>query len=138
MGYQNRDWGFEKWQEVVTRLSGLYEFIQITYGDRKKINGCININGLNFRTSAAILSRCDLFLGPEGGMHHAAAATNKEAVVIFGGHISPKITGYNFHSNLFSKDPKSPCGSKILCDHCYKCLKNITTNNVIGEIKKII
>ena len=69
--------GFDKWQKVVTELNDYYEFIQITYLGRQPIKGCINLDGLNFRSSAAILSMCDLFIGPEGGMAHAAAATEK-------------------------------------------------------------
>ena len=108
LGYENRNWGFHKWEKIVHELQKDYEFIQITYGERKVIKGCININGLNFRSSAAVLSMCDLFVGFEGGMHHAAAATDRKAVVIFGGHISPDITGYNFHKNLYVNDPQSP------------------------------
>jgi ADP-heptose:LPS heptosyltransferase len=81
---------------------------------------------------------CDLFTGPEGGMHHAAAATDLKAVVIFGGHISPDLTGYNFHKNLYVNDTQSPCGNKMPCDHCKKCLEKITPEMVIKEIKKII
>ena len=138
LGYENRDWGFHNWQKVVEELSSLYTFLQITYAERQPLKGSININGLNFRTSSAILSMCDLFLGPEGGMAHAAAATNRKAVVIWGGHISPDITGYDFHNNLYNKHPLSPCGSKNICMHCLEGLKKISTNEVIKEIKKIL
>ena len=138
LGFENRDWGFSKWQQVVEEVNNDYEFIQITYQGRQVINGCINLDGLNFRSSAAILSMCDLFLGPEGGMAHAAAATVKKAVVIWGGHISPEITGYDFHSNLYNEHPMSPCGSKLVCSHCKEGLNKIKVKNVVNEIKKII
>ena len=138
LGYENRDWGFHNWQKVVDELTSSYAFLQITYAERETIKGSININGLNFRTSSAILSMCDLFLGTEGGMAHAAAATNRKAVVIWGGHISPDITGYDFHNNLYNIHPLSPCGSKNVCKHCYEGLKKITTGEVIKEIKKIL
>ena len=138
LGYENRDWGFDNWQKVVKQLSSIYTFLQITYAERKPIKGSININGLNFRTSSAILSMCDLFLGPEGGMVHAAAATDRKAVVIWGGHISPDITGYDFHNNIFNKHPLSPCGKKNVCAHCLEGLKKISIDQVIKEIKKIL
>ena len=97
-----------------------------------------NINGLNFRTSSAILSMCDLFLGPEGGMMHAAAATNRKAVIVWGGHISPDITGYNFHNNLFIDIEGSPCGNKYICKHCKKCMDLITVDMVCAEIQKTL
>lgn len=138
LGYENRDWGFEKWQNVVNELKEFYDFLQITYGSNKPINGSINIHGLNFRTSVAILSLCDLFIGTEGGMHHAAAATDRQSIVIYGGHISPEITGYDFQKNLYIQNYLSPCGSKELCDHCQDCLKKITTEDLIAEIKKTL
>ncbi len=138
LGYQNRDWGFEKWQKIVDELREVYNFIQITYGENKVIKGVINVHGLNFRVSSAILSKCDLFVGSEGGMHHAAAATNKQAVVIFGGHISPQITGYNFHKNLYSNIEKSPCGAKDICKHCELSMSLITPKAVTKSIEDIL
>lgn len=138
LGFQNRDWGFEKWQKIVNDLNGIYEFIQITYGNNEAIKGIINVHGLNFRVSSAILSRCNLFIGAEGGMHHAAAATDKKAVVIFGGHISPQITGYNFHKNLYANIEKSPCGAKDCCKHCEKSMSLITPKIVMESIIEIL
>ena len=138
LGYQNRDWGFDKWQKIVIKLKNHYEFIQVTYGDNKSLVDCINIHGLNFRNSVAILSKCDLFVGTEGGMHHAAAATSRKAVVIFGGHISPQITGYDDHTNLYVNLKESPCGSKDVCKHCKKCMEIISCETVIKEIKEIL
>ena len=71
-------------------------------------------------------------------MHHAAAATNKQAVVIFGGHISPQITGYNFHKNLYANIEKSPCGEKNRCKHCEKSMSLITTEMVMEGIEEIL
>jgi ADP-heptose:LPS heptosyltransferase len=79
-----------------------------------------------------------MFIGPEGGMMHAAAATNRKAVIVWGGHISPDITGYNFHNNVYNNHPLSPCGIKKVCMHCLEELKKISTEKVIKEIKKTI
>lgn len=137
-GFQNRDWGIEKWKKVVFNLKNKYEFLHLTYGDLKPIEGCINIHGINFRNSVAILEKCDLFIGTEGGMHHAAAATSCNAVVIFGGHISPKITGYDFHKNIYIDLPDSPCGNKNICEHCKECMRLISVESIINEIEEIL
>tara|TARA_Y100001970_G_scaffold283604_1_gene399187 strand:- start:8665 stop:9474 length:810 start_codon:yes stop_codon:yes gene_type:complete len=137
-GYQNRDWGVKNWQKVVSSLKNQYVFLHITHGDLAPLRDCINIHGLSFRPSVAILSKCDLFIGTEGGMHHAAAATSRKAVVIFGGHISPKITGYDFHKNLYVDIEGSPCGKKNICDHCKKCMQLISFTKVIKEIEETL
>ena len=137
-GHINRDWGFEKWQYVVNELKEKILFIQTSFGDQKILNNVLNIKNINFRNACAIMSKTDLFIGTEGGMHHAAAALNLNAIVIFGGFINPKITGYEIHKNIYINDKLSPCGSKYECDHCKKCMNDIKINNVIYEIKKLL
>ena len=43
---------------------------------------------------------CNLYLGPEGGFAHAAAALSKPGVVIYGGWIPPQVIGYAFSRKL--------------------------------------
>ena len=137
-GFENKDWGFSKWQEVIYRLSDKYLFIQTTYDKRKVLKNVINIHGIDFRYACALMKITDLFIGTEGGMHHAAAALNKKAVVIFGGHISPDITGYSFHKNLYITDEFSPCGNKLQCKHCEECLNKIKIEQLVKEIENQI
>ena len=138
MGFENKDWGFHKWQEVINKLSNKYLFIQTTYGKRRDLENVINIHGINFRYACALMKIADLFIGTEGGMHHAAAALNKKAVVIFGGHISPDITGYSFHKNLYIENEFSPCGNKLKCKHCEECLNEIKIEQFVKEINNQI
>ena len=136
-GFMNRDWGFDKWQQVVNELKDDFVFFQSSFGKDRILQNVINLHNVNFRKSCALLSNADLFIGIEGGMHHAAAALNKKAVVIFGGFINPSITGYDFHKNLFIKNNESPCGAKNTCKHCIKCMELITVKMVTKEIKKL-
>ena len=138
MGYINRDWGFEKWQCVVNELKEKILFIQTSLNDQRILNNVLNINNTSFRTACALMSKTHLFVGAHGGMSHAAAALNLKAVIIFGGFIDPKITGYEIHKNIYIDDMLSPCGSKYKCDHCKKCMESIKVQNIIYEIKKIL
>ena len=52
---------------------------------------------INFRLACAIMNKCDIYLGPEGGFGHVAAALKKKAVIYFGGWITPNVIGYDFH-----------------------------------------
>ena len=135
-GFENRDWGFEKWQILVDNLKNDYVFVQGTFGNQKKLMNVFNINGLSFRMACAFIKHLDLFVGTEGGFHHAAAALDKNAVVIFGGFISPSVTGYDFHSNIYVDNNNSPCGKKFLCEHCVDCMKKISVESVINLINK--
>lgn len=137
-GYQNRDWGFNKWQQVVDELSKDFQFIQTSFGDQKKLKNVINIHNVNFKSACSIISLTNLFVGTEGGFHHAAAALGIKAVVIFGGFIDPKITGYEFQQNLYIDSEDSPCGAKSYCKHCKECMNIISVQKVKNEILKII
>ena len=131
---KNKDWGFDKWQRVVDQLRQKTTFVQL--GDKKArtLKGVTRIITDNFRAACAILSFAKLLAGPEGGLHHAAAALDIPAVVIFGGRISPKTTGYKIHINLYVDLPGSPCGMVAECKHCKRCLANISVKQVTEAI----
>ena len=105
-------------------------FFNLRLEKTKYFNNVINLHNVNFRKSCALLSNADLFIGIEGGMHHAAAALNKKAVVIFGGFIDPLVTGYGFHNNIYVDIDGSPCGSRVICQHCKDCIKKIDLSNL--------
>ncbi len=135
-GAANRDWGFEKWQKVVDRLRGSVVFVQLGRTGVRSLNGVVRIVTEDFRAACAVLSLGKLFVGTEGGLHHAAAALDMGGVVIFSGRISPEITGYAGHANLYVNHPQSPCGRISRCDHCKKCLGKVLVKNVIEAITR--
>lgn len=81
----------------------------------------------SFRHAAAILKRAVIYVGPEGGLHHAAAAVGIPAVVLFGGFASPQATGYDTHTNIGVGEP---CGQIAACPHCAEAMSKITVERV--------
>jgi ADP-heptose:LPS heptosyltransferase len=126
---KNKDWGFDKWKQVVKGLPNL-NFIQ-GYGEKLVEQR----DTRSFRDACALLSRAKLFVGTDGGLHHAAAALGIPAVVVWGGFIGPDILGYDSHINLHS-GVKS-CGRKSKCQHCSDALNQITVEMVINAIHSI-
>lgn len=134
----NKDWGIQNWLELAEIIGNEYLIIQSTHDQETSLKNVYKCN-VDFRTACAIINECDLFLGPEGGLGHAAAALSKPAVIIFGGWIHPSVTGYSFHENIYIDIKGSPCGARSYqCDHCKKCMKQITITDVIDSIKKFI
>ena len=136
-GEENKKWELKKWQEVVNYFKNEILFVQSTYENCDILDEVYNFV-LNFREACALMSLCDFYLGWEGGFSHAAAALNKKAVVLFGGYIHPKTTGYNFHQNIYIDIDGSPCGMRKYCEHCEKCRKLIKADQVIESIKEIL
>lgn len=134
----NKKWPFDRYQKVVDILIDLgYKVYQFDYG-KEKLNYVYQIPTKNFREVILYMNLVDFYIGAEGGLHHTAAALNKKAVVLFGGFIDPKITGYGkyfFHKNIFTGN--IACGVKYSCYHCMQAMDNITVDMVIENFKQI-
>ena len=126
----NKDWGFDNWQAVVKSLPEI-RFIQ---GPGRKLEGVEQVETTGFRDACALLSRSSLFVGTDGGLHHAAAALNKKAVVIWGGYTHPRNLGYETHTNLHAG--VEPCGNTKPCEHCRSAMKKITVERVVESIRR--
>jgi len=126
--YENKDWGFDNWQKVVNALPRL-RFIQ---GSGRRLDGVGQRDTTSFRHAVGLLSHAALFVGTDGGLHHAAAAVGKPAVVVWCGFISPTITGYTTHTNLAPNT--NFCGKVKRCSHCDNAKKQITVDMVIDAI----
>jgi ADP-heptose:LPS heptosyltransferase len=127
----NKDWGRPRYQAVADalRLSG-HRVVQFRYAAGPPLAGVETIVTTSFRDAAALLANAALYIGPEGGSHHAAAALGTPGVVIFGGFIPPQVTGYDLHTNLTGG--AEACGSLHPCDHCRAALDAISVDDVIA------
>jgi hypothetical protein len=144
----NKDWGAKNYQAVADklRMAG-YQVAQPSYG-KVRIRDARVISTTSFRHAAIAMSRASLYIGPEGGLHHAAAATKltegdnqvlsdgTKAVVLFGGFIPPQVTGYDTHVNLTGG--AEACGSLVKCEHCRKAMANISVEEVLDAALNIL
>lgn len=128
----NKQWPVERYQEVVRELRRTHRVVQVGTGDL--LSGAERVETPTFRRAAAVLQRAALYIGPEGGLHHAAAALGTRAVVIFGGFIHPRTTGYDGHVNLFSGG--RACGTiGRRCNHCREAMLQITVKTVLQRAR---
>jgi hypothetical protein len=129
----NKDWGRAKYQEIVDRLNAEgWRVAQFAYGPM--LSGVEALRSKNFRDALSILSNAALYIGPEGGLHHGAAAVGINAVVLFGGFIPPSVTGYPNHANLTGGS--DACGSLKPCAHCTKAMAAISVDDVYKAAKE--
>ena len=129
----NKSWGMEKYAAVaaiLARETNGVRLVQLRGPGADTIGLDHGIHTESFRQAAAILKGAALYVGNEGGMHHAAAALGVPAVVIFGGFTSPWNTGYDGHVNFYADHPLSPCGERLPCAHCRVCMDSIRPADV--------
>jgi len=120
----NKDWGLAHYRQLSSMLREQgFRLVQFSFG-KDKLPGVELITAPDFRKALAVLSRAALYIGPEGGLHHGAAAVNVRAVVFFGGFIPPEVTGYAMHTNLTGG--AKACGSLHYCNHCISAMRAIT------------
>lgn len=128
----NKDWGLARYQAVAEGLKG-HRLVQFAYG-KQRLNGVSSINAGDFRDAVGIMRHAALYIGPEGGLHHGAAAMGTKAVVLFGGFIPPAVTGYEGHANLTGG--AEACGSLKPCQHCRRAMEAISVEDVLQAARE--
>jgi hypothetical protein len=128
----NKDWGFDNWQELVL----LFPAVRWVQGPGRKLNNVEQVETRSFRDACALLSRADFFVGTDGGLHHAAAALGKPAVVVWGGFTSPQTLGYDTHENVHAGG--NGCGTVGPCAHCAEAMKKIPVSRVVKAIGRVL
>lgn len=126
----NKQWPlsrYEKLAEQLKRETGLRVVQFVPIGWRPLVTAAEVVQTPSFRHAVAVLQRAALYIGPEGGLHHGAAAVGTKAVVIFGGFNTPRSTGYPWHENLTVGDP---CGTTGRCFHCQDAMAAIGIGRV--------
>lgn len=134
----NKQWGVNKYNEVAQHLmrQGHRVFQFIHNGSPQRLAGARHIFTANFRLALALMNRASLYIGPEGGLHHGAAAVGTPAVVLFGGFIPPQVTGYSIHTNLTGG--VEACGSWKPCSHCASAMAAITVDEVTTHAIRLL
>ncbi len=130
-GCKNKQWGWDRWVGLTARIRDL-DPVQLGPAGTRLLPGVRHIETPSFRQACAVLALARFAVLPEGGLHHAAAALQIPAVVIFGGFTQPKTTGYEGHVNLFTG--KSACGAWRRCRHCAAAMAAISPETVVEKL----
>lgn len=125
----NKAWPFERWQAVVSALD--LNWVQVGTSESRWLNG-VRFIPTTVREAFAVLASARLFVGTEGALHHAAAALNTPAIVLWSEFISPAFTGYAGQRNI--RQTNAVCGSRRPCASCRASMEAITVDQVVRAI----
>jgi ADP-heptose:LPS heptosyltransferase len=136
IGHPNKDWSRGNWERLATLLAKQVPLAQFVGPHSTPLPGVKVVVTTTFRKAASVLRYALGAVLPEGGLHHAAAAVGRPSVVIYGGFISPLVTGYKLHANIYRPDESYPlgCGSRVKCAHCAKAMSRIAPESVAEEL----
>jgi len=144
----NKDWGIDNWQTLTNLLYKRIKVVRVKPAgpiqdrsghvdyNQKLLDNAVNIMQDDVRISFAIMSLSKLIVTGEGGVHHFAAAINKPAFVIYGGPATPDQTGYTGRNQTYYvyDDPKTPCGSRVPCNHCKEAMAAIKPHLIYMDV----
>jgi hypothetical protein len=130
-GHTNKQWLWERWQQLVS----IAPMVQCS--DKGPwLNGVTMVNTPTFRHACAVLSVCKAYVGPEGGLHHAAAALEVPAVVLWSHFIDPSITGYQTQKNI--RHAEGICGMRVNCPKCRESMEAISVDEVAEALRDVL
>lgn len=133
----NKEWPQGGFQEVVDRLRGKMNFVQLGNSYEPSLNGVMDLRGkTSLRESAAILSQSMAFIGLAGFQMHLARAVDCRAVIVFGGRENPAVSGYECNENLLGKTLCSPCWQRNRCDYDRECMRMIEPEHVVTAVQR--
>lgn len=134
----NKQWGWVRWNKLAWLLQKAgHRITQVGPIGIPMLQGAEQIVTPGMRFAAAVMARARAAVLPEGGLHHVAAAVGTPAVVIFGGFISPAVTGYDSQVNLFTGGGLG-CGMRAPCEHCKDAMAAITPEAVADRLMELI
>lgn len=142
--HSNKLWPVTRWAKVLEALSldvPLVQFIhdsteiELPSTDKQTV---FHIEAPFRMALAAMQVMGQGVIGTDGGLHHAAAALDQEAVVLWSHYSTPKLFGYEDHYNVvgdYESLIAEPCGRLYHCGDCSKSMDAISVETVVEAIK---
>lgn len=133
----NKQWGLANWQHLAKSLRDL-PLVQLgppgTWMAGRHVRHVVTLSP---RDAAGALSGARAAILHEGYLHHAAAALGIPAVVIRGGFIGPKVTGYPGQVDFFDGEGLG-CGMRTNCAHCRAAMNAILPETVAQSLRALL
>ena len=106
---------------------------EISYGLPEKVIDLAGITSL--RELACLIKDCDVFITNDSGPMHIGAAFNVPLIALFGS-TDDRVTGpYGQGHNVINKHVKcSPCLKRV-CPIDFRCMKQISVDEVVERVK---
>jgi ADP-heptose:LPS heptosyltransferase len=151
--FPSNNWGDDLWESFLFELANKFpshNLVAIGTSDefnrtqcllRPWANRSLNLCGiLAIRESAAILSRCSIFIGHDSGPIHLSASVNVPCVGIYGSRNLPGIwfPSGKSHQIIYQKIECQGCQLSTCYDKKNQCIRSITPSNTLTAVEKIL
>ena len=141
-------WNNEYWQQIALRIRGRYRLRTIILGgenetesaqDISKFSGAVDLTGKTSLLQAAeIIRNAQFVVGIDTGLTHMAHAVKTPTLSLFGPTFPYAFAGTDDSQVISSNLYCSPCNYNPTCKNKFTCMKEISPDRVLTEIKPIM
>lgn len=134
----NKDWGFEKYQKIVTNFKDI-NWVQVGLEGDLILNDVENVTGkTSLRELAFIIKNANFVIADEGLLNHMASSVGSISYVVYSGFHPIEISKYEKTISIVN-NPQVECSPCWITETCPKkikyCTEQISIEQVINEIK---
>ncbi len=137
----NKEWFWERWQELVSRLNAHFaehkmDVTLVQIGMRgRSLNGVVDLTGkTTFCEAGIVLRGAQAYVGYVGGLVHLNKAVGKKSVVLISGWEPRELAAYPDDINFYVPLACSGCGLKTPCPHGRACMDRIGVDDVFKAV----
>ncbi len=132
-----KNWPIKNWMKLVSSIYKSHDIIHLGDKYEPKFDNVTRFAGMcSMRESAALLSQCQLFIGPDSLLMHMANGLDIKSIIIFGKARPVNCLGYpdNINVSLPSKDDLPSWIRLEDTDQIDDSMEQITVDSIIQHI----
>ncbi|WP_158224762.1 glycosyltransferase family 9 protein [Agaribacterium haliotis] len=140
-------WPDEYWQQLILRIRGRYHMKTVILGAKHEGNrgqqlarrcGAINLAGRTELLEAiSLMQKAAVIIGVDNGLTHCSQALPVPSIALFGPSCPYRHSGCENSRVLFMDLNCSPCKRRPSCGGSYDCMKELSPDLVLTEIKQL-
>ncbi|WP_188151484.1 glycosyltransferase family 9 protein [Teredinibacter waterburyi] len=144
---RQQEWPANHWQQLALRLRGRYHIKLLIAGsnpteDTKEIahaTGALDLSGaLSTTQNCLLIKHASALIGVDSGLTHLGHAYKVPTIALFGATYPYTYTGQETSKVLYMDLACSPCKTAPICGKRYDCMKELTPDMVIAELKPLM
>ena len=150
-GNEFRDWGGENWAALADhlgRMSGVRVVLVGGGADREREKEILTriegraaslVGRLNLAELGEVLGRACLFIGPDSGPMHIAAASGVPIVALFGPTLPAHFAPWRSRAAILEKRLDCrPCRQRECVERDFRCLRGISVDEVLAAAQRLL
>ena len=132
---ESKNWPTRNWIEIIKKISDMFTIIHLGDEHEPVLKRVERFAGrCSMRQSASLLSKCQLFVGPDSLLMHVANGLDVKSIIIFGDAKPVNCLGYSDNINLASSEGSWQNRTSFSDEKNQELMFKIKTKTVLSSI----